>query len=132
MSSVYNIFCCFVLFYKTMATITCRVPECSKRHKTHYCHLCGRENSTHYSQNCPKGRILYHGTRLSSIKKISCKGLRPGINGRLGPGVYFTDSLQVAENIVQNRGSGNGGAVFECMVNLGRIKSLRRSKGSLW
>ena len=115
-----------------MATVTCRVPECSKRHKTHYCHLCGRENSSHYSQNCPKGRILYHGTRLSSVKRISYKGLRPGINGRLGPGVYFTDSLQVAENISQNRGSGNGGAVFECMVNLGRIKYLRRSKDSFW
>ena len=69
---------------------------------------------------------------MSSVKRISYKGLRPGINGRLGPGVYFTDSLQVAENISQNRGSGNGGAVFECMVNLGRIKYLRRSKDSFW
>ena len=132
MSFVNNIFCCFVHFQKAMATVTCRVPECSKRHKTHYCHLCGRENSSHYSQNCPKGRILYHGTRLSSVKRISYKGLKPGINGRLGPGVYFTDSLQIAENISQNRGSGNGGAVFECMVNLGRIKYLRRSKDSFW
>ena len=115
-----------------MVAVTCRVPECSKRHKTHYCQLCGLENSSHYSQNCPKGRILYHGTRLSNIKKISYKGLRPGGNGRLGPGVYFTDSLQVAEKISQNRGCGNGGAVFECMVNLGRIKSLRRNKGSMW
>ena len=115
-----------------MVAVTCRVPECSKRHKTHYCPLCGLENSSHYSQNCPKGRILYHGTRLSNIKKISYKGLRPGGNGRLGPGVYFTDSLQVAEKISQNRGCGNGGAVFECMVNLGRIKFLRRNKGSMW
>ena len=84
-------------------------------------------------QDCPEGKILYHGIRLSSIKGISEKGLRPSTSGRLGPGVYFTDDFQVAETISLNRGQeGNGGAVFEFKVNLRHIKDLIRGTGSEW
>ena len=123
-----------VLFQKTMATVTCGVPDCRERHASHYCRLCGCKTSTHYSIDCPKGVILYHGTRLSTIKKISYEGLRPSEKGRLGPGVYFTDSLQDAKDISSDKrfGQGKGGAVFECMVYLGRMKSLGRATGSMW
>ena len=82
--------------------------------------------------NCPEGRILYHGTRLSSIKGIICQSLRPSTSGRLGQGVYFTDSLQVAEKISRKRVTGNVAAVFECMVYLGRKKDLGSIRDSKW
>ena len=82
--------------------------------------------------NCPEGRILYHGTRLSSIKGISCQSLRPSTSGRLGQGVYFTGSLQVAEKTSRKRGTGNVAAVFECMAYLGRKKDLGSIRDSKW
>ena len=106
--------------------MTCKVYGCSEKHKSHYCRLCGCENSKHFSQDCLKGRKLYHGTRLSSIKGISSKGLQPSTNGRLGSGIYFTDSFNVAKEISLHREAGEGGAVFECNVNLGKIKSLSK------
>ena len=115
--------------------MTCRVRGCSEKHKSHYCRLCGLKNSTHFSQDCPQGRTLYHGTRLSSIKGISYEGLRPSTQGRLGPGVYFAESYKVAETISLNRDGrdkGNGAAVFECNVNLGKIKNLKEDAGSKW
>ena len=96
-----------------MAKITCRVPDCTKKHRAHNCRLCSSQDSAHFSMNCPKGGILYHGTRLSSIKGISYQSLRPSTSGRLGQGVYFTYSLQVAEKISRKRGTGNVAAVFE-------------------
>ena len=113
--------------------MACRVPGCSVRHRSHYCRLCSNQDSSHYWQDCPEGKILYHGTRLSSIKLISEEGLRPSTAGRLGPGIYVTDDFQVAETISLNRGQeGNGGAVFECKVNLRHIKDLIRDTGSKW
>ena len=114
--------------------MTCRVLGCSERHRSHYCRLCGNQDSSHYSQDCPEGKMLYHGTILSSIKGISEEGLRLSTYGRLGPGVYFTDDFQVAETISLNRDQegNNGGAVFECNVNLRRIKDLIRDTGSEW
>ena len=84
------------------------------------------KNSQDFSQDCCKGRSPYHGTRLSSIKGISSKGLQPSTKGRLGPGIYFTDSFNVAKEISLHREAGEGGAVFECNVNLGKIKSLSK------
>ena len=81
---------------------------------------------------CPEGGILYHGTRLSSIKGISCQSLKPSTSGRLGQGVYFADSLQVADKISRKRGTGNVAAVFECMVYLGRKKDLGSIRDSTW
>ena len=113
--------------------MTCRVPGCSERHRSHYCRLRSNQDSSHYSQDCPEGKILYHGARLSSIKGISEEGLRPSTAGRLGPGISFTDDFQVAETISLKRGQeGNGGAVFECKVNLRHIKDLIRGTGLEW
>ena len=105
----------------------------SEKHKSHHCRLCGAKNSNHFSQDCRKGRKLYHGTSLSSIKGISSKGLQPSTSGRLGPGIYFADSFDVAKGISLHRDPGEGGAVFECNVNLGRIKNLgKRDKRGLY
>ena len=69
---------------------------------------------------------------MSSIKGISCQSLRPSTSGRLGQGVYFTNSLQVTEKISRKRGTGNVAAVFECMVYLGRKKDLGSVRDSKW
>ena len=91
-----------------------------------------REKKNHFSQDCPKGRRLYHGTRLSSIKGITSKGLQPSSSGRLGPGIYFTQNFDVAKRISLHRDE-RGGAVFECNVNLGRIKNLgKKNKRGLY
>ena len=108
--------------------MSCKVNRCSEKHKSHYCRLCGCKNAKHFSQDCPKGRRLYHGTRLSSIKGISSEGLQPSTKGRLGPGIYFAESFNDAKEISLHRGAGEGGAVFECNVNLGRIKYLRKRR----
>ena len=115
--------------------MNCRVCGCSEKHRSHYCRLCGLKNSTHFSQDCPQGRILYHGTRLLSIKGISSEGLRPSPGGRLGPGIYFAESYKVAETISLyrcGRDKGNGAAVFECNVNLGKIKDLMGGASCQW
>ena len=111
---------CFFFFQNTIAIMT-------------YCRLCSNQDCSHYSQDRHEGKILYHGTRLSSIKGISEEGLRPSTAGRLDPGIYFTDDFQVAETISLNRGQeGNGRAVFECKVNLRNMKDLIRGTGSEW
>lgn len=113
--------------------MTCKVNRCSEKGKSYYCRLCGCKNSKHFSQDCPKGRRLYHGTRLPIIKGISSEGLQPSTTGHLGPGIYFAESFNVAKAISRHRGAGKGGAVFEYNVNLGRIKYLgKKDKRDTW
>ena len=101
--------------------------------KSHDCRLCGRKKSKHFSQDCPKGRRLYHGTGLSGIKEISSEGLQPSTRCLLGLGTYFVESFNDAKEIALHRGAGEGGTVFECNVNLGRMKYLgKKNKRDLY
>ena len=93
-------------------------------YQQYYCRLCDGYTTGHFSMNCPKGKTLYHGTRLSSIQGITYKSLQPSINGRLGPGIYFTDNFEIAKQISLRFDNELGGAVFECNVNRELVKEL--------
>ena len=96
----------------------CKVRGCPETHSTHYCRLCEEDDTTHFSRDCPTGRILYHGTRLSNIQGVAKAGLKASTDGRLGAGVYFTESFEVASSISNYRGSGSGAAVFSNLCSL--------------
>ena len=81
---IWNMNSWIVLLLFSDATMTCKVNRCSEKGKSYYCRLCGCKNSKHFSQDCPKGRRLYHGTRLPIIKGISSEGLQPSTTGHLG------------------------------------------------
>ena len=66
---------------------------------------------------------LYHGTDGHNLKGIMNEGLRASNDGRLGPGVYFTDSIEAAQAVARHRGD-KCDLVIACEVDLGRLKQL--------
>ena len=67
----------------------CRLVGCREDHTEHYCRLCQQKPSDHFSRDCLKGTVLYHGTNIDVIKPIALKGFKESGYGRLGPGVYL-------------------------------------------
>ena len=116
-------------------TNKCRVPKCKESHESHYCRLCEEDDTDHFSNQCPYGVVLYHGTRLKSIKGIAEHELNPGDDdNRLGAGVYFATTFDVAKSIAQGTmdPSATGAAVFECNVYLGQTIDFGHDIGKLW
>ena len=87
---------------------------------TTYCRLCNNYN--HSTKNCSATTTLYHGTKVSNVTSICRNGLNASSSGRIGPGVYFAGSKDIAKKIASYRGSGTGTCVVICKVNLGKLK----------
>ena len=83
----------------------------------HYCKVCHNKNSNHLAKDCPKGIVLYHGTKYEYALSISKSGFIPSKDGCLGPGVYFTPDLEVAKDIAKGRSGGAVAAVLECRLD---------------
>ena len=41
----------------------CKVPNCKEIHSKHYCKVCKQDDASHFSSTCPRGTIIYHGTK---------------------------------------------------------------------
>ena len=54
-----------------------------------YCSICKQTNADHVPQTCPRGTVIYHGTKKAAANLIEKKGFLAG-QGRIGSGVYFT------------------------------------------
>ena len=83
-----------------------------------------------YVENCPTVRELWHGTKISFLSKIAdYHGLKASTYGRLGPGVYFTETKQAAICIGKNRTKYDGeqNIILKSKVNLGFIKNIGNS-----
>ena len=112
-------------------TMTCKVHGCIEKHTSYYCSLCGCKDSAHSSHDCPQGTVLYHGTRLSSIKGVTEEDLKLTSNGCLWQGIHSGESFKDAENVSLHKGEGISIVVFECRVNLGKVKDLNEKKENL-
>lgn len=42
--------------------LMCQVIGCKANHQSHFCRVCQNSNVNHFSRNCPKGTVIYHGT----------------------------------------------------------------------
>jgi hypothetical protein len=62
--------------------------------------------------------ILYHGTDGANAASILASGLKASPDGRLGAGVYFTDSEIVAQTIAKSRGLQS---VVTCKVRISSV-----------
>ena len=114
---------------------TCKVSRCRENHLRHFCRLCKARDSDHFSSECPNGKTLYHGTQIKSIKPIAMQGFKNSPRGRLGPGIYFVDTLENAKRISYHRDprlNQKNAIVFQCQVNLGRHIDLGHASGGYW
>ena len=116
--------------------LRCRVIGCRQEHTEHLCQLCQKQNSKHFSKDCPKGTELYYGTHIESIKPITLEGFKKSApNSRLGPGVYFVKSEAAAGALSLYMTEGDlrpTKVVFKCRVNLGKHIKLGQNDSSDW
>ena len=61
---------------------------------------------------------MYHGTTRQNADSIEKEGFRPSTGGMLGSGVYLSRDITKAETY--------GQVVFECLVDVGRVKRIDR------
>eukprot|EP00347_Sterkiella_histriomuscorum_P018333 403345905 len=106
----------------------CKVILCQHIHKKHYCKICCNTDSNHFSKYCPKGTILWHGTKLENIESILENGFYQSREGSMGAGIYLT-TKEEALSIAKHRGNQNQSkyVVIQVRVNLGKILELKEN-----
>ena len=85
-----------------------------------------RVKSNVESCNCPS-LLLLHGTKGSNIEGILREGLRPSSSGRLGPGIYLTNSFEIAHRYGNCYAKDEGSAKDLTCLFVGKVKETLAS-----
>lgn len=118
--------------------VRCKVRQCRKNHRIHYCRVCKEEDTNHFSSQCPRSKTLYHGSHSGAVEPIKKDGLKTSGDGRLGPGVYFVEKYEEAKNISRDRQQkadkyqNYTSVVLKCKVRLGKHIDLGTGGGRDW
>lgn len=99
----------------------CKVVGCKQNHYSHYCRVCGDHNAAHFSASCPKGTVLYHGTKRKYAQSILNEGFTPSDQGRIGGGVYCVKDYDIAKKIAEYK-FGSDGVVIMCIAEVDYTK----------